>query len=91
MALFIRNCNLILNALLVLLVGNGVEKMLTIQKITSRYGDCICRECINKRYDLNLTSKDCIFGYTYKCRVCQQPKRVVVGFTPSGKLKTLLK
>lgn len=65
--------------------------MLTPERIRKQYGDYLCRRCINRLYGLNLEKEDCRYGYYYKCRQCQQERHIVVGFTASGKLKTLLK
>ena len=65
--------------------------MLIPEKIKKRYGDYLCRRCINRLYSLNLDTEDCLYGFYYKCRECKQDRHIVVGFTAKGKWKTLLK
>ena len=65
--------------------------MLSTKRIARRYGDNICRRCINRVYHARLKNQDCVYGYYYNCPRCKQPHHIVIGFTASGKLKMLLK
>ncbi|MBR0408703.1 MAG: hypothetical protein IJI53_11745 [Clostridia bacterium] len=65
--------------------------MINTRRIKNRFGDNICRRCINKRYHASLTPKDCRYGYHYICPSCKQPQNIVVNFTFSGHLKMLFK
>ena len=69
----------------------GADHMLSANAIRKKYGDYICRRCINKKYHVQLEPKDCVYGYLYKCRCCGQERNIVVGFTPSGHARMLLK
>ncbi len=65
--------------------------MFVIRRIHRRYGDNICRRCINRLYRVRLEPPDCQYGYIYKCPVCKEPHHIVVSLTPSGRLKTLFR
>lgn len=65
--------------------------MLSIAKIKDKYGDNICRRCINRKYRANLQPRDCQYGYTYVCPVCHKMHNIVVGFNMSGHGKLLFK
>ena len=65
--------------------------MINAEPIKKKYGDYLCRRCINKRYDADLKREDCRYGYAQKCRWCGEMRNPVIGFTASGKLKMLLK
>ncbi len=65
--------------------------MLQAQRIKSRFGDNICRSCINETYHVHLAQGDCRYGYMYSCPCCGKRKNIVVDFTAGGKFKTLLR
>ena len=65
--------------------------MLHTKRIKVRFGDDICRTCINKTYGVRLRQEDCRYGYVYACPCCGQFKNIVVGFETMGKLKMLLR
>ena len=65
--------------------------MLTVEPIRRRYGETICRTCINRQYRASLQPKDCLYGYTYTCPRCGRIQHLVNGFTLSGKLKMLFR
>ena len=49
--------------------------MMTVKPIRRRYGENICRACINESYRAHLEPKDCLYSYTYTCPRC--------GWTPN--------
>ena len=65
--------------------------MLSTSRIKRKFGDNICRRCINRRYKVHLTPKDCRYGYYYACRSCHELHHIVTDFTLSGHLKMLFK
>ena len=65
--------------------------MLSANPIKRRFGDFICRSCINRYYHVKLEQTDCRYGYQYNCPCCHTPKNIVVGFSLSGMLKMLIK
>ena len=65
--------------------------MLSLDPVRKRFGDYICRSCLNKEYSVNLNKEDCRYGYFGYCPSCKEPRNIVVGFEPSGKVKMLLK
>ena len=65
--------------------------MLNPKPIHDRFGDYICRRCINKEYRVKLVPPDCQYGYDYICPRCHEKHHIVTGFTLSGRLKMLLK
>lgn len=67
------------------------ETMFTTRRIKNKFGDNICRRCINRQYRVNLTHKDCRYGYQYICPRCKSPRNIVVAFTLSGHLKMLFR
>lgn len=73
-------------------IQRGVSgSMLTTRRIKSKFGDNICRRCINRLYRVNLTPADCRYGYQYICPRCQKFHNIVIGFTRSGQMKMLFK
>ena len=69
----------------------GIDPMQTVEPIRRRYGEVICRACINEEYGAKLEPKDCLYGYTYTCPRCGKNRHLVSGFTMSGKLKMLFR
>ena len=67
--------------------------MVTIGKIISKFGGNICRQCINKKYNIHLIHKDCRYDIIYPslCPKCNEMKNIVTGFQLSGYLKLLFK
>ena len=65
--------------------------MMTVKPIRRRYGENICRACINESYRAHLEPKDCLYSYTYTCPRCGRTHHLVSGFTASGKLKMLFR
>ena len=65
--------------------------MLTLEPVKKRFGDYICRRCLNKRYFVNLNKEDCRYGYYAICPSCKEPRNIVVALEASGKIKMLLK
>ena len=65
--------------------------MLDLEPVKRKYGDYICRRCLNKEYNVNIQPKDCDRYYYGHCRCCKEDRRLVVSLTPIGKIKMLLK
>ena len=65
--------------------------MLSAKRIHKKYGDNLCRKCINELYRTHLTRENCVYGYIYNCPHCGEMKNIVIGFKGGGKLKMLLK
>ena len=67
--------------------------MVTIKKIRSLYGGNICRQCINKTYNIHLLHTDCKYGLLYpsKCANCGEMKNIVTGLHLRGYLKSMTK
>ena len=66
--------------------------MLNTKTIRMKYGDDICRRCINKEYQVRLIPEDCqYFLYARKCPCCGNVRHIVVGFRISGLRKMLLR
>lgn len=63
--------------------------MITTRPLVNRYNGNICRSCINSRYRIHLTPKDCKYGHPGNCARCHNHRNIVIGFTFSGKLKML--
>ena len=65
------------------------------QMITERYlreedFGKLCRNCINKKYHINLERKDCIYEiYSHACGDCGEMKHIVKGITFSARRKLL--
>jgi hypothetical protein len=65
--------------------------MLNLEPVKEKYGEYLCRQCLNKEYHVNLEPKDCSrFFYGY-CRCCKQDRRLITTLRPTGKIKMLLK
>lgn len=66
--------------------------MLTLRKVHKRFGAYICRRCINRRYQADLSSRDCRYApEEYVCPDCEREQRIVKGLHLSGHLKMLFK
>lgn len=65
--------------------------MLNAEPIRRRYGDYICRRCINREYRAHLKQSDCLYHYVAVCQLCHRTHHIVVDFTFGGKLKMLLR
>ena len=65
--------------------------MLSAAVIRRRFGDNICRRCINKKYHVQLEPVDCRYGYTHVCPCCKLSRNIVIGFTASGHAKMLFR
>ena len=65
--------------------------MLTTRRIKNKFGDNICRRCINRKYKVNLEPVDCRYGYHYMCPCCKKVHNIVVGFSRSGRVKMLFR
>ncbi len=65
--------------------------MFNAKPIHDRFGDYICRRCVNRECNVNLTPPDCQYGYYYTCPCCGEKHHIVTGFTPQGLLKMLFK
>ncbi len=61
--------------------------MLSAKRINRRFGEYICRRCVNKKYHVHLTPENCKYGYYYRCPICGEDHNMVVGFKGIGKLK----
>ncbi len=48
-----------------------------------------CRECINKKCQVRLDQKDCLYApATAVCAGCGRQKQIVTALTSAGRLKT---
>ena len=66
--------------------------MLNFKPIYDRYGNGICRKCINKVYHANLEPEDChYFIYPHRCPRCGNMRNIVVGFRLRGRAKMLFR
>ena len=65
--------------------------MLDAKPIHDRYGDYICRRCINREYHVKLVPSDCKYGYDHVCPCCLMKRHIVTGFNLSGRIKMLFK
>ena len=65
--------------------------MRNLKPVRDRFGDYICRRCLNRRYNVNLQPKDCREFYSGICPRCKEYHRLIVSLTATGKLKMLLK
>ena len=62
--------------------------MTTIKKIRNRFGNYICRGCINEVYHTELSPKECEYQmYPDLCPRCKAMKNIVCGTTFRGKIK----
>ncbi len=63
-----------------------------MNKIYRELGDFPCRRCINKKFDVRLEPKDCIYleNEDY-CSYCKNIRHIVVGLKMSGKIKMMFK
>lgn len=52
--------------------GGQCGTVFTTSRIKNKYGDNICRRCINRQYMVNLTPRDCRYGYQYVCPRCKK-------------------
>ena len=69
----------------------GESTVMTTKRIRRRFGDNICRRCINSTYHVRLNPSDCLYRYSSECRCCGGMHHIVAGFRLSGRLKMLLK
>ena len=66
--------------------------MTTVKKIRNRFGNYICRGCINEVYHANLFPRECEYEmYPDMCPRCKQMKNIVCGTSVKGTLKLLIK
>ena len=65
--------------------------MLSMKRVRKKYGDYICRACLNEAYHVRLKRENCKYGYMYRCPRCGENKNIVVHLTPGGRLKTLFR
>ncbi len=65
--------------------------MLSAKPIHDRYGDYICRRCINREYRVKLVPEDCHYGYDYECPCCHVMRHIVTGFTLRGRVKMIFR
>jgi len=70
---------------------SGKGLMISLEPVRKRFGDYICRRCLNEKYNVNLESRDCKYGYYAVCPVCHQERHIVAALNTSGKMKMLLK
>lgn len=65
--------------------------MLTNKKIMKRFGKNVCRQCINKAYNIHLLHTDCRYDLPYPalCPHCKEMKNIVTGLRLSGFFKSL--
>ena len=64
--------------------------MLTIKKITKKYGGPICRACIKAEYNVALERRDCKYmRHSDTCPCCGERKHIVKGLKFSGFMKGL--
>lgn len=65
--------------------------MLTAHRIRKRYGDYLCRRCLNREYRVHMQPCDCRYKTMRTCAICHSSNHLVVGFTARGLLKMLPK
>ena len=65
--------------------------MASIKKIKRRFGENICRRCINDIYRTDLTRKDCVYGYKADCSCCGEYQNIVIRVRLGGRIRLLLK
>ena len=66
--------------------------MADIGTIKARYGDFICRRCINREFGAHLKTKDCMYAmYPSTCVCCGETRNIVIGLRLCRSLKLLLK
>lgn len=64
--------------------------MTTMEKIRNRFGNNICRKCINEVYQTDLSHRDCEYEmYPSTCPRCKKVKNIVCGLSLRGKLKLM--
>lgn len=52
----------------------------------------LCRKCINEKYGINLSQKDCIYHtFIQPCAECKEMRHIVVDLRLSAKLKTIFR
>lgn len=65
--------------------------MSTLKQVHDRFGDYICRRCINEYCNADLKREDCKYSYFAVCRCCGEEHWIVTNLTLAGKAKLLLK
>ncbi|MBR2761036.1 MAG: hypothetical protein IKE16_00935 [Solobacterium sp.] len=65
--------------------------MLSLEPVKEKYGDYLCRQCLNKEYNVNLVPRDCNHFFFGVCRCCNENRRLITSLTATGKLKMLVK
>ena len=65
--------------------------MLGTKRIIDRFGDNICRHCINRKYRVHLHRNECKYGHVLQCPCCHESHHIVTGFKFTGQLKMLTK
>ena len=61
--------------------------MATLKSIRRRFGDNICRHCINDIYGTAIPRSDCVYGYKADCPHCGEYQNIVVKLRLSARLK----
>ena len=62
--------------------------MKSMEKIRIAFPKSVCRECINKKIDVFLLPKDCVYEpEKTQCFYCKRERGIVCGLRLSGKRK----
>lgn len=65
--------------------------MISTSGVRKKYGDYLCRHCLNRQYGVRLTPRDVRYRHMRVCPVCHSTDHLVVAFRITGKLKMLFK
>lgn len=68
--------------------------MKTMRQIHNELGMNVCRQCINKEYNTNITRNDCCYISDYgkqSCSCCGELRNIVVELRIKGRLKLFFK
>lgn len=65
--------------------------MFSARPVRKKYGDYLCRQCMNRQYRVRLTPRDVRYRHTRVCPLCHASNHLVVGFKPTGLLKMITK
>ena len=65
--------------------------MFSARPVRKKYGDYLCRQCMNRQYRVRLTPRDVRYRHTRVCPLCHASNHLVVGFKPTGLLKMIIK
>ena len=65
--------------------------MFSARPVRKKYGDYLCRHCMNRQYRVRLNPRDVRYRHARVCPLCHSSDHLVVGFKFTGLLKMFTK